>query len=106
MNATIEATDELTDVPTSVALVDHALGVIGPREILARDDALKILHDVGTAIHDGAPRAILDGVADACQRDSLVSRCRLVDSLLDMRLALVTDAMTLIEAVRPEGAAC
>jgi len=72
--------------------VDAALAMASRRELVASDDALNLLHGVQAAVGNGAFDTRIAGiVADATILYSgrmTLDRCRLVDPLLDIRLAI------------------
>lgn len=105
MIPTIDATDELTDAAAfeALALVDTALRMVAQREVFTRDEALQMPRDVRAGIHDTTVGAILDGVLAACEHDLLIRRSRLLDPLLDIRLALVAGSVPATRASQPEG---
>jgi hypothetical protein len=79
--------------PQSGALdiVDSALVFAGRREIFTADEALDLLHGVQNKVQD-APAVviapILTAATESYRETALVDRSRVVDPLLDMRLAL------------------
>ncbi len=74
-----------------VAIVDTALGLAARREIFTADEAMELLSGVRNKVGSGQAEAIAQIVnsAEGSYRESaLVDRSRVVDPLLDMRLAL------------------
>src|SRR5689334_21104906 len=77
----------------AVAVVDRALRIAVRRGPLASDEAAAFLKGVGLAIRDAGPdsAAVASVVNDAVltyHPDRRVERAQLLDSLLDVRLAL------------------
>ena len=76
---------------SSIHLVDEALRVAARREFFTRVEALRLLHrvELGTRGHAGANvEEIVVGVDVDTAGQAMLSRIELVDSLLDIRLAL------------------
>jgi len=92
MTPTLDATRELGDADSfgALAAVDAALSIVVGRELFTGQEALKIMHDVRACVDDTSDAgAILDQVMTAYAHDSLIAGSKLVDVLLDTRLALI-----------------
>jgi hypothetical protein len=93
-----KALDERTPEPEPrvdpLALVDDALRVAQGRQLFTRDEALRLLRRVGSAVGDPRRAASVERIvahADAGSAEQLmVSRTDLVDPLLDIRLVLAS----------------
>jgi hypothetical protein len=74
-------------------LVDTALSLAARREIFTAEEALELLRGVQNKMHDGSTEDALARIVDTAEesyRDTpLVDRSRVIDPLLDMRLALL-----------------
>jgi hypothetical protein len=73
--------------------VDSALARAARREFFTRDEAVQLLHDVRVSVdNDVALEAAVASVANdalvSYGQDQLVDRRRVIDPLLDIRLAL------------------
>ena len=73
-------------------IVDAGLLMATGREFFTPDQALELLHGVQASVSDGAPDARISGIvadAEVSYADRMmVDRSRLVDPLLDIRLAI------------------
>jgi hypothetical protein len=75
----------------AVGIVDTALGLAARREIFTADEAMELLSGVRNKVGSGQAEAIaqiVDSAEDSYRESALVDRSRVVDPLLDMRLAL------------------
>ena len=75
----------------AVSVVDAALGILAEREIVSRDEAVWMLHDVENAAPAPARptvTSIVDGFETTYGDDILVGRMRVLDPLLEIRSAL------------------
>ena len=76
----------------AVELVDTALTFAARRPLFTRDEAVELLHGVLVKLDDpeieSALAPIVDGAETTYAAIRLVERASIVDSLLDMRLAL------------------
>jgi hypothetical protein len=72
--------------------VDTALSLAARRKIFTADEAMQLLDGVRNKVHDKPVEVALAGIAqsaeDSYRETPLVDRSRVIDSLLDMRLAL------------------
>jgi len=90
VSTTLDTTEELTNTAAALALIDIALSEAGRRGgLLTQEEALQILRPVRAIIDEESAAAIIDTLLAACQDDLLIDRSRLLDPLLDARLALV-----------------
>lgn len=75
----------------AIGVVDGALTFAIRRKVFTAEEALQLLQGVRNKLHD-APLATIAPIAlsaeDSYGEDDLVDRARVVDPLLDMRLAL------------------
>jgi hypothetical protein len=73
-------------------LVDVALSLAMRRQIFTAEEAIDLLEGVRTKVHDGLVEDALATIAktagDSYRDTPLVDRARVIDPLLDMRLAL------------------
>jgi hypothetical protein len=102
MNATIQTTE---DRALGTAVVDHALGLVAERELFTQDEALKILREARAALDNTAVSSMIDDLLHTCERDLLISRSPLLDSLLDVRNALTGDRPPAEASAQGAGAA-
>jgi hypothetical protein len=76
----------------ALVMVDRALDVASDREFFTSDEAASLLEDVRANVHDLALTSVVTSVVDDAllsYRDQvIVDRSRVVDPLLDLRLAL------------------
>jgi hypothetical protein len=87
-----------TVVPTRgsnpVDVVDAALALAARRELFTADEALDLLRGVRNKVHEGPDEGVLAAITLRAEKtyasDVLVDRGRVIDLLLEMRLALST----------------
>ncbi len=76
----------------SIALVDAALGQASHREFFTHDEAAQLMHDVRVSVRDvtlgAAVASVVNDALLSYGHDELLAQPRLVDPLLDIRLAL------------------
>ena len=93
MSGTLGATLDPVGADSLAALtaVDTALSVVAGRELLTGQEALDIMRGIRTHLDSGEAGALLDEAIATYEHDSLIAGSKLVDALLDVRLALVGD---------------
>ena len=108
MTPTQVATQETAGIgDVVIALIDAALSRWADRKVFSHDEAAALLRDVQLGVHDtGLEAAVTSIVNDALasyQGDQLVDRWRVLDPLLDLRLALQVHTVALDGARRAAG---
>ena len=87
-----------TVVPTRgsnpVDVVDAALALAARRELFTTDEALDLMRGVRNKVHDGSVEGVVAAITlraeETYASDVLVDRGRVIELLLEMRLALST----------------
>jgi hypothetical protein len=74
-----------------VDVVDAALTLAARRELFTADEALELLRGVRDKVHDGPLVALAEitiGAEESYSCDAFIDHGRVIDALLDMRIAL------------------